>query len=57
MFSQIYEYLLSGKKNEKFLNIRQFDARMKSTVYERQKGICAKCGKKFKIEEMHESVE
>ena len=49
----IYEYLLSGKTEEKKLNIRQFDSRIKSTVYERQKGICAKCGKKFKIEEMH----
>ena len=48
----IYEYLLGGKKNEKLLNIRQFDARIRATVYERQKGICIKCGKHYDIEEM-----
>ena len=49
----IYEYLLGGKKNEKLLNIRQFDERMKATVYERQKGICPRCKKHFELEEMH----
>ena len=49
----IYEYLLGGEKNEKLLNIRQFDARIKSTVYERQKGICPICKKHFELEDMH----
>ena len=49
----IYEYLLGGKKNERLLNIRQFDKRMKETVYERQQGICPYCKKHFKLEEMH----
>lgn len=49
----IYEYLLGGKKNEKLLSIRQFDERMKATVYERQKGICARCKKHFALAEMH----
>ncbi len=46
----IYEYLLKG--DEKFLNLRAFDAKQKGRAYEKQKGICTKCGKKFKIEEM-----
>ena len=49
----IYEYLLGGKKNERLLNIRQFDKRMKETVYERQQGICPYCKKHFELEEMH----
>lgn len=48
--SGIYEYLLSG--DEKHLSIRAFDDDMKQEAYERQKGICVKCGKHFKIEEM-----
>jgi len=51
--SGIYEYLLSGEKNEKFLSIRQFDDRTKTTVYEQQGGKCAICGKDFEISEMH----
>lgn len=46
----IYEYLLTGK--EKFLNIRAFSDNQKREAYERQKGICAKCGEKFDINEM-----
>ncbi|MBB1532592.1 MAG: DUF262 domain-containing protein [Mogibacterium sp.] len=46
----IYEYLLDG--NEKHLNIRTFSSKMSRTAYERQKGICPKCGKHFEIEEM-----
>jgi hypothetical protein len=46
----IYEYLLDGQ--EKHLNIRAFSAKMARTAYERQKGICPKCGKHFEIEEM-----
>ena len=46
----IYEYLLDG--NEKHLSIRAFSPKMARTAYERQKGICPKCGKRFEIEEM-----
>ena len=46
----IYEYLLSG--NEKNLNIRTFTENQKRTAYERQKGLCTKCGKYFRIKEM-----
>jgi hypothetical protein len=46
----IYEYLLTG--NEKSLNIRAFSPNQKREVYERQGGICSKCGKHFEIEEM-----
>ena len=34
----IYDYVLSG--NESSLNIRAFSDSMKSSAYERQKGIC-----------------
>lgn len=46
----IYEYILSGK--EKHLNIRIFDNRDKQKAYEKQKGLCAICGKLFKIGDM-----
>lgn len=46
----IYEYLLDGE--ERHLNIRAFSPKMARTSYERQKGICPKCGKHFEIEEM-----
>lgn len=46
----IYEYLLDG--DEKHLNIRTFTNKMARTAYERQKGICPKCGGHFNIEEM-----
>ena len=46
----IYEYLFDGE--EKHLSLRQFDDKTKRKVYERQKGICAICGKPFTIEEM-----
>lgn len=46
----IYLYVLNGK--EKHLNIRQFDARMRRSAFERQKGVCPDCSKAFKIEEM-----
>ncbi len=48
--SGIYEYVLT--RNEKFLNIRAFTDKQKREVYEKQKGICAKCGEHFEIEEM-----
>lgn len=46
----ICEYLLDG--NERHLNIRAFSSKMARTAYERQKGICPKCGKHFEIEQM-----
>lgn len=48
--SGIYEYLLDGE--EKHLSIRAFSPKMKREAYERQKGICPKCGEHFEIEEM-----
>lgn len=49
----IYEYLLDGEKNEKYLSIRKFDERTKAAIYEKQGGRCAICGKSYEIEEMH----
>ena len=46
----IYAYVLGG--DERSLNIRAFDDNTKREVYERQKGICVKCGKHFDIKEM-----
>ena len=46
----IYPYLLDG--DERHLNIRAFSPKMARTAYERQKGICPKCGKHFEIGEM-----
>lgn len=51
----IYEYVLT--RNEKHLNIRTFNNKMKREAYERQKGICPHCKgenkkKKWSIEEM-----
>lgn len=46
----IYEYVLTRK--EKFLNIRAFSENQKREAYERQKGICVKCGAKFELSEM-----
>ena len=46
----IYEYLLDGQ--EKHLNIRSFSPEMARAAYERQNGVCPKCGGNFKIEEM-----
>ena len=46
----IYPYILTGE--EKYLNIRTFDAHMRTTAYERQAGICPSCKKQFKMSEM-----
>jgi hypothetical protein len=46
----IYEYLLTG--NEKTLNLRTFDEKTRVKIYEKQKGICPICKKKFEIGEM-----
>ena len=48
--SGIYEYLLDG--NEKHLSIRAFTPKMARAAYERQKGICPKCGKHFEFNQM-----
>ncbi len=39
----IYVYILTGE--EKYLNLRGFDDKIKRKVYEKQKGICPRCGK------------
>ena len=46
----IYEYVLTRK--EKHLNIRAFADSQKREAYERQRGICAKCGERFELSEM-----
>ena len=48
--SGIYPYILT--RDEKHLNIRAFTDGMKQKVYEKQSGICVKCGDKFGIKEM-----
>ena len=50
--SGIYEYLLSGRENERALNIRAFTESQKRAAYESQKGICPKCHGRFEYEEM-----
>jgi len=46
----IYTYVLT--RNEKYLNIRAFSESQRRAAYERQNGICAKCGKHFELNEM-----
>lgn len=46
----IYEFLLTG--NEKTLSLRTFDDKTKTKVYERQKGKCPVCKKKYEFSEM-----
>lgn len=46
----IVAYLLTG--NEKHLNIRVFDEKMKLKKYKEQKGICPKCGNHFEYKKM-----
>lgn len=48
--SGIYEYLLDGQ--ERHLSIRAFTDTQKRTQYEKQKGICPKCGKHFSFSDM-----
>ncbi len=48
--SGIYPYVLT--RNEKYLSIRSFTDATKIKVYEKQKGICVKCGEHFEITEM-----
>ncbi len=46
----IFEYVLDG--DERHLNIRAFKESEKRAAYEKQNGICAKCGKHFEYNEM-----
>lgn len=46
----IYLYVLTGE--EKHLNIRAFTDNQKREAYERQAGICVKCGEHFELNEM-----
>ena len=39
-------------RQKKHLNIRAFENSMRRSAYEKQKGICKKCGKHFEIEQM-----
>ena len=48
--SGIYSYVLT--RQEKYLSIREFTDKMKRETYERQNGMCSKCGKHFEINEM-----
>lgn len=46
----IYAYVLTG--NERSLNIRAFTDSQKRAAFEKQKGICTKCGKQFELRGM-----
>ena len=48
--SGIYPYVLDS--DERHLNIRAFTENNKREAYERQNGICPKCGKHFELTEM-----
>ncbi len=48
--SGIYPYVLT--RQEKWLNIRDFSPKEKREAYEKQNGICVKCGKHFELNEM-----
>lgn len=48
--SGIYAYLLDGE--EKHLSIRAFTQTQQRTQYEKQEGICPKCGQHFELSEM-----
>jgi len=48
--SGIYPYILTAQ--ERHLSIRAFNDKMKREAYEKQKGICIKCGEHFALEEM-----
>ncbi|MDR3266941.1 MAG: HNH endonuclease, partial [Tannerella sp.] len=48
--SGIYWFALT--REEKYLSIRAFTENMKRESYERQKGICTKCGEHFELTEM-----
>lgn len=46
----IYAYLLTG--DERFLGLRVFSENQKRAQFEKQKGVCLKCGKTFTYEKM-----
>lgn len=46
----IYYYVLT--REEKYLNLRAFPDSIKRAVYEKQQGVCIKCGKHYDISEM-----
>jgi len=46
----IYQYILT--RDEKYLNLRGFDDKTKRKAYEKQKGVCVWCKKRFEFEEM-----
>ena len=48
--SGIYLYIIT--KDEKYLNIRVFTPNQRREVFEKQNGICSKCGKHFELNEM-----
>ena len=48
--SGIYPYVLT--RQERHLNLREFEDKTKLSAYERQKGICIKCQKHFTLNEM-----
>ena len=48
--SGIYEFVLT--RNEKYLSIRAFTDKQKRESFERQNGLCPKCGVQFEINEM-----
>lgn len=48
--SGIYPYVLT--RQEKWLNIRDFSPKERREAYERQGGVCVKCGKQFELDEM-----
>jgi hypothetical protein len=48
----IYEYLLSDGKRERVLSIRAFTDSQKRAAYERQKGVCPRCGLHFDYGQM-----
>lgn len=46
----VYEYVLDGL--ERHLNLRAFNDKQKREAFERQKGVCVKCGETFELSEM-----
>ena len=58
MIAKLMEILVTANnsryavRDEKELNIRAFTDSMKQKAYEKQKGICAICGKHFELSEM-----
>jgi hypothetical protein len=40
----IYEFLLGGETDQKILNLREFENKITTKVFERQKGVCPMCG-------------